>query len=77
MDIYVPEDSHPHVDTSTCGKCRKPFARGHRIIQVLIFDRKGSNPRNLGSTGAFLFEEYEFVHVDCRDPFLKKGLSNA
>jgi len=74
---YHPEDDHPHVDTTVCGKCRKPFERGHRIAQALIFERRGVNPKNLGNTGVYLFADYEFVHVDCRDPYLKKGLFNA
>lgn len=71
---YVPEDDRPHVDTHICGRCRKPFGKGDRITQALIFDRRGLNPSNLGNTGAFLQEEFEFVHIDCRDPLLKKGL---
>ena len=74
MSSYSPEDNHPHVDTDVCGKCRKPFDKGHRITHAFIFERAGLNPNNLGNKGAFLFEEFEFVHVDCNDPFLKKGL---
>lgn len=76
-DRYNPEDDRPHVDTHVCGKCRKPFERGHRMAQALIFERKGLNPHNLGNTGALVFEEFEFVHVDCHDPLLKKGLTNG
>lgn len=72
-DVYTPDDDRPHVDQDTCGKCRKKFEKGNRIVQVHIFDRAGNDPMNLARKGLFLFEEYEFAHVDCKDPFLKKG----
>lgn len=75
MSILInTEDCKPHVATHVCGKCRKPFEQGHRICSAHIFDRRGANPANLGNVGAFIFEEFEFVHIDCHDPFLKKGL---
>ena len=76
-DTYSPEDDRPHVDSWVCGKCRKEFSRGHRVTTAYIFEKRGLNPNNLGNTGALLYAEFELVHVDCHDPFLKKGLRNA
>ncbi len=64
----------PHVEGDTCGKCRKKFKQGHRLTQAHIFDRRDVNPQNLVEVGIMLFEQFELVHVDCRDPFLVKGL---
>ncbi len=72
-DKYDPSDDKPHVGNSTCGKCRKPLSKGHRVSTAHIIDRVGKDPMNLARSGLFLFEEYEFVHIDCSDPFLKKG----
>jgi len=76
-DIFQPEDRHPHVGSGTCGKCRKPFGPGHRVVIVNIVDRRGANPQNLGEIGVMLFEEYELAHANCRDPLLKKGLQDG
>jgi hypothetical protein len=73
----APEDARPHVDDGTCGKCRKKFEQGHRVVISYIVDRQGNDPMDLGRRGLFLYEEYEFTHVDCRDPLLKKGLTNV
>ena len=72
-DKYEPSDDNPHVDQGTCGKCRQPIEKGHRIQMAHIVDRVGKDPMNLARSGLFLFEEYEFVHTCCADPFLKKG----
>ena len=73
-DKYAPEDDRPHVDTAVCGKCRFKIARGERVFVAHIFESSGVNPMDLGNRGVHLFEEFELVHVDCRDTFLKKGL---
>jgi len=73
MNTFSPDDIHPHVDSATCSRCRKPIERGHRIVQVRIAEGKGVNPKNLGESGLFVCSEYEFAHVDCRDPLLKRG----
>ena len=70
----LPEDRLPHVDTHICGKCRKPFEPGARVLNAYIFHSVGVNPLNLGNKGVLLHEDFELVHVDCRDPLLKKGL---
>jgi len=73
-DQYNPADDRPHVPDGVCGKCRKEFGRGHRVTIVNIVEGTGINPSNLGQRGLFLFKEWELVHVDCKDPLLKKGL---
>jgi len=72
--IYQPEDDNPHVDSDTCGKCRKKFERGHRVCVANIVAYVGPNPENLKESGCNIYPEYELVHIDCRDPFLKRGL---
>lgn len=74
---FQPEDTRPHVDSGICGRCRRKLEKGHRICVAHIVDRVGSNARNLGELGLYIFEEYEFVHIDCNDPLLKKGLTHA
>jgi hypothetical protein len=69
----LPEDKKQHVDVGVCGKCRKKFLEGDRIVHAYIFSHAGVDPRNLAAKGAFLHEEYELVHADCTDPKLKKG----
>jgi hypothetical protein len=67
------EHRNPHVDSTICGKCRKPFAAGHRVCIAYIVENSGINPETL-QRGLWLFEEYELVHRDCTDPFLTKGI---
>lgn len=67
----------PRVQAHTCGRCRKDFKKGDRVCQAWIFDRKGVNPQNLGAIGAYLHEEFELVHIDCRDTDLSKGLRDV
>lgn len=71
---FRPEDMQPHVDSRTCGRCRKPLTKGQRIMQAHIVEGPSVNPQNLGQTGLMLTGEYELVHIDCRDPYLKRGL---
>jgi len=65
---------HPTVDSTTCGRCRKRFEQGDRVTQAFIIDHVGVHPLNLASLGAFFLEEFELVHIDCRDPDLTKGV---
>jgi len=76
-EVFVKEDLRPHVDTWICSRCRKPLDKGHRCVQVLISQGKGQDPTNILLTGLHLSDEWEIAHVDCRDPYLKKGLINA
>jgi hypothetical protein len=48
-----------------CGKCRKKLQPG---------DRTGANPNNIVLLGAWLSEEFELTHIDCKDPDLSKGM---
>ncbi len=72
-DTYSPEDDRPHINDNICGRCRGPIAKGHRISVAHIVDSVGCDPMDISRKGLFLFEEYEFVHANCKDPFLKKG----
>ncbi len=62
------------VDSTTCTRCRKRFQKGDRIAQAFIIDSVGVHPLNLAALGAFFSEEFELVHIDCRDPDLTKGI---
>lgn len=73
VDIARPEDMVPHVHSDICSRCRKPIHPGHRIVQVHISGGRGINPNNPGERGIFISDEWEFAHIDCRDPLLKKG----
>lgn len=70
-----PDDLSPHVGSDTCGRCRKPLLPGQRVFPAYIVLRKGLNPTNLREKGVMLTGEYEMVHADCHDPYLKKGLT--
>lgn len=72
-DKYVPGDERPRVGDGECGKCKRKLTRGHRVSVAHIVDREGNDMHNLSRKGLYLYEEFEFVHVDCHDPFLKKG----
>ena len=74
MDLIGTDHTRPHVPNHVCGKCRKEFEQGDRLIITRIFDKKGFAAFDFSLPGAYVFEEYEFVHVDCRDPKLVKGL---
>jgi hypothetical protein len=67
------EHQHRHVDDGTCGKCRKPLENGHRITTAFIVEGPGHDPSNILRKGLLLYEEFEFTHIDCSDPFLVKG----
>ena len=73
-DRYAPEDDRPHVDDGLCGRCRNKIEKGHRVVIAHIVDRVGRDPMDLARKGIYLFEEFEFVHINCHDPFLKKGI---
>jgi len=75
VDKYRPEDSRPHVNSDVCGKCRKKLLSGHRVSIAHIVERAGADKMNLTRQGLYLYEEFEIVHVNCNDPFLKKGIS--
>lgn len=73
-DTLHTDDMRPHTDTWVCGRCRKPFGKGERVTIAYITDGKALNPRNLGMPGLDIMEEFEMVHVDCRDIYLRKGI---
>lgn len=72
-ETVYPEDTRARVDSCICGCCRKPITLGHRVVQAWIAEGRGMNPKNLGEVGLRMTGEYEFVHVDCHDPYLKRG----
>jgi hypothetical protein len=74
-DLCKPEEMVARAYTDICVRCNKPIARGHRVLQVLISDGRGVNPRDMGQRGLFISEEWEVVHVDCYDPYLRKRVS--
>lgn len=69
------DHSRPHQPDNTCGKCRRKFEPFHRICIAYIVERAGSDPLNISRKGLFLCKEFEFVHIDCKDPMLVNGRS--
>ena len=68
-----PDILRPHVDVTSCSRCRKKLEPGDRVTQVYIFVSAGTNPLNVICRGAQIAEEYEFAHMDCNDPKLLTG----
>ena len=67
------EDLHPRVESDICGKCRKKFKPGDRVVTVFIIQKVGRDPANVLKTGSFIDPmEFELVHIDCNNPNLKK-----
>ncbi len=59
----------PRVWSDTCVRCRKRFARGDRVLPVMIVAGVGVDAESMRETavaGAF----YEISHLDCTDPQL-------
>jgi len=68
------EHLSPHTDAWVCGRCRKKFGPGERVITAYISQGRGLHPLNLGLPGLNISQEFEMVHVDCRDIYLTKGV---
>lgn len=59
------------VPDHICARCRKPFVIGHRVqMAFIIVNPHAHNPDNITQRGLELGTDCEFVHADCRDPFL-------
>lgn len=71
-DDARPEDRNARVTSNICTRCRKPIHMGHRVLLVNISHGPGTDPKEIGSRGLMLSGEYEFCHVDCHDPLLRK-----
>ena len=67
------DHTRPHTDDGICGKCRRKFNRGERTTPAYIVEKVGPDLQNLSRKGVHLFEEFELVHIDCKDPKLVKG----
>ena len=72
--LSIPEDLRARVDSDTCARCRKPILAGHRIFPAYVVLRTGANPMNLQDRGVSLTGEFEMVHADCTNPYLRGGL---
>lgn len=55
------------VSTAECARCRKTFKPGDRVVQVLIVEKVGRNPKAAWERGAFLCPDFELAHVSCVD----------
>lgn len=58
------------VPLNTCAKCRKAFAAGDRVIPTYIVQKVANNPM-AGQMGAWIGDDFEFVHASCPDPQLE------
>ena len=65
-----------HVDSTLCGKCRRPLSKGDRVSIAHIVADIGIDAGTFRK-GTTMAGEFEVVHIDCRDPLLVKGLRNA
>lgn len=74
VELIGGDSSRPRVPEHICGRCRKEFVHGDRVQVARIFDRKGVHPADLALPGAYIYDEFELVHIDCRDPALVKGI---
>lgn len=72
--LSIPEDLRARVDSDTCARCRKPILPGHRIIPAYVVLRAGPNPLNLMDRGVSITGEFEMVHADCKNPYLRGEL---
>ena len=61
------------VPATTCAKCRRQLGAGDRVSMAMIVQRVGRNPDSR-ELGALIGEDFELVHVDCRDPSLEGKL---
>jgi hypothetical protein len=65
------------VDDDMCARCRRPLLRGHRVqMAYILLDPHAHNPDNITQRGLQLGTDCEFVHVDCRDPFLSGKMAS-
>lgn len=58
------------VALTTCARCRKKFIPGDRVLPAYIIQKVGRNPEGR-DMGAFIGEDFEFVHASCADPTLE------
>lgn len=67
------DHSRPHQPDNTCGKCKRKLEPYHRVGIAYIVKGNGADPLNLSRKGIFLYKEFEFTHIDCKDPMLVNG----
>ena len=67
------DERRARTASDTCVRCREHFKPGHRVVMAWIIDGTGAHPTNLQARGAYLHEEFELTHVDCRDPYLREN----
>jgi hypothetical protein len=65
------DELRSRVTSDICARCRKTFQKGHRTTIAYIVDRVGRHPANLQAVGTYFLEEFEVVHIDCTDPYLR------
>jgi len=70
--VAPPADAlQKRVPDHICARCRRPIQPGHRVQAAYIcVDPKAYNPNKITERGLELGTDCEFVHCDCRDPFL-------
>ena len=57
------------VPLTICARCRKRVEPGDRVIAAHIVQKIGRNPETK-DIGAWIGEDFEFVHAACTDPAL-------
>jgi len=61
------------VPLHTCAKCRKAVKPGDRVIAAYIVQKVGRNPATK-DIGAWIGEDFEFIHASCVDTQLNGTL---
>lgn len=57
------------VPLTMCARCRKPVQAGDRVLPAYIVQKVGRNDQTK-DIGAWIGEDFEFVHASCADPTL-------
>lgn len=57
------------VPLTICARCRKTIKPGDRVIIAYIVQKIGRNPETM-DVGAWIGEDFEFVHASCADTAL-------
>ena len=61
-----------HVGFDTCGRCRKKFKLGERVMVAFIVEAVNVNPEmpTAGLQALISGNKGEMIHADCADPML-------
>lgn len=64
------------VALTMCARCRKNIKPGDRVLAAHIVQKVGRNPETK-DIGAWIGEDFEFVHASCTDTTLSGSLISS